>query len=611
MKKLIVLILFLASYSCHQGIIPESQKVDAETTLQTPEKASNPGACANCYWQYRDVDGDGFGNTDSVYKKKPQLGYVTKKGDCDDSNAAIHPDALDTCGTDLNCNGIPNEGVSFSTFFYDGDKDGYGNKNDSLTSCNNTVPDYVSNSTDCNDGDIKINPAAIELLNGIDDNCNGSVDEGLVQPGITITTSSVLIPEFMGAGGTNEMFAQNDPNDPAWLVKIKPGNFSSWVHTEGHNSQWFRWAVPFGSKGNGFNPTKPAPCDIMNGDLCKSYTRDFNLSWLDLINNTGGKPIYTCNIARGTLAELYYVIDTRPDLKIIMYGQELPSGDENYRVLDSKTYPPKFYTWVDSVKKRYPSRILYHCSDMPDIGGKKTTWVNDFLNYKKLPVGSALRQYSHGFTHYTLTGKINNDSAEYTEAVTTSLQQEMNDINASFLGSYIFFSQFSTGVPGYALGINGNTFAVQGRCIDVMYYMRAHKVWIEANMAGSFKMLGANFIGLKNLLTKLDFKWVGILNNLYSIPRYSTTISHTMGPQVDVLAGYSNEVLALVIQNRSGNTVAIPEYFLLDGELIKSKAKSAAGYLCESLSSTTGSTFNPLTNNTMAPFSIAYIEYTK
>jgi hypothetical protein len=182
--------------------------------------------------------------------------------------------------------------------------------------------------------------------------------------------------------------------------------------------------------------------------LCKSYTRDFNLSWLDLINNTGGKPIYTCNIARGTLQELYYVIDTRPDLKIIMYGQELPSGDEKYRVLDSKTYPPKFYAWVDSVKKRYPNRTFYHCSDMPDIGGKKTTWVNDFLNYKKLPVGSALRQYSHGFTHYTLTGKINNDSAEYTKAVTTSLQQEMIDINASFPGIYVFFSQFSAGVPG-------------------------------------------------------------------------------------------------------------------------------------------------------------------
>jgi hypothetical protein len=119
------------------------------------------------------------------------------------------------------------------------------------------------------------------------------------------------------------------------------------------------------------------------------------------------------------------------------------------------------------------------------------------------------------------------------------------------------------------------------------------------------------FYRLKNLLTDLDFKWVGILNNLYLIPRYSTAVSHTMGSQVDVLAGYSDGVYAMVIQNRSGKVVAIPEYVQLDGSLIKPKGKSAAGYSCESLTSTSGVVFNPLTNHTMTPFSIAYIEYTK
>ena len=138
--------------------------------------------------------------------------------------------------------------------------------------------------------------------------------------GITINVSTVLMPEYMSAGGTNEMFANNYPDDAAWLAKLSPGNFGSWVHAEGHNSQWFRWKVPYGSQGNGFNSVKPKDvteaeyCGIMNGDLCKSYSRDFNLSWLKLVDNLDGKPLYTCNISRGTLAELYYVIFCSPEL---------------------------------------------------------------------------------------------------------------------------------------------------------------------------------------------------------------------------------------------------------------------------------------------------------
>lgn len=564
------------------------------------------------YWQYADADGDGFGSiirSDSVFKKKPQPGYVAIKGDCDDTAVLINPNGKDPCGGDFNCNGIESEGQVFKSFWYDSDGDGFGNTNDVVNSCNISVPHYVSNSSDCNDAVALINPAAHEELNGIDDNCNGSYDEGLVIPGITITTSAVMIPEYMNAAGTNEMFNNNDPNDPAFISKLSVANEGAWVGSaEGHNTEWFRWKEPFGTKGNGYNATKPAPCEIMNGDLCKSFPRDFNLSWIDLMNVTGGKPIYTCNIARGTLEELYYVIDRLPDLKIIMYGQELPSGDPAYRVLDSKSYPKKFYEWVDSVKKHYPNRTFYHCSDMPDIGGKKTVWVGDFLDYKKLPLGSCLRQYSHGFTNYTLTGNITNDSSQYTYAVTTSLYKEMDLINESFPNCGVFFSQFSTGVPGYAVGTNGNMVELQSRCIDVMYYLRAENVWINATRDGTFNVLGANFIGIKNLMQTLDFKWQGVKNNLYSEPRYATYLTHTMGSQVDVVAGYGNGEYAVIIQNRSGKEVPLPAYWNLDGKIVKPVYISGSGEVCNELGSKTSSSFNPLTKGSLAPFCIVELE---
>jgi hypothetical protein len=608
-KHLIALLSLIIIQSCSNKTTPSQT---TETEILFEDKVTGPGAPGvKYYWQYRDMDGDGFGdgsNPDSVFFKKAKIGYAAQKGDCNDANSLASPAGIDICGIDYNCNGIESEGVPYWNYYYDRDADGYGNADDQLISCNTSVPGYVLNNTDCNDEEVAINPGITETLNDIDDNCDGQVDEGLIVAGLTITTSNVLIPAYMSAGGTNEMFANNDPNDAAWLTKIKTGNFGSWVHTEGHNSQWFRWHVPFGSKGNGFNPTKPAPCEIMNGDLCKSYSRDFNLSWLNLCTNTGGKPIYTCNISRGTLEELYYVIETRPDLKVIMYNQESSSGTKP--ALDSKTYPPKFYAWVDSVKKRFPLRELYHLADIPDIGGKKVTWTQDFINYKKLPSWICIRQYSHGFTKYTLTGKATEDSAAYTYAIKTTLPKQIVNVDSTFLGGGVFLSQFSTGVPGYAAaeGVNGNTVAVQGRAIDCMYYMRAEKVFVEAHRDGKWNLLGVNIIGLKNLMQSLDFKWLGVLNNQYLIPRYATTVTHSMGSQVDVLAGYANGEYCLIIQNRSGKEVSLPQYWNLDGRITLPTYLSGSGESCAELTSKTSDSFNPLTKKMLAPLSICQVQ---
>ncbi|MBK8505893.1 MAG: beta-propeller fold lactonase family protein [Saprospiraceae bacterium] len=128
---------------------------------------------------YRDNDNDGYGDlNNTIIACNPPLGYVIDNSDCNDANDEIHPGAQEVCNLiDDNCDGQIDEGVQ-TVFYQDADGDGYGNLLTTLLAC--TVPvGYVENSMDCNDTIPSIFPGATEICNGLDDNCDGSVDEGV------------------------------------------------------------------------------------------------------------------------------------------------------------------------------------------------------------------------------------------------------------------------------------------------------------------------------------------------------------------------------------------------------------------------------------------------
>ncbi len=180
------------------------------------------------YTYYLDSDNDGYGTTTTiqVYQSTPPVGYVNHTGDCNDSNAAINPEAAEICGNsiDENCNGTLNEGCVSFTYYADVDNDTYGNAASSINSFNSSAPSgYTSNSSDCNDNNASVNPAASEICgNGIDDNCNGTIDEN----GTSIGSITAI-------------------NGPAGVCKSQAGVVFSVDALAGATT--YTWTVPAGS----------------------------------------------------------------------------------------------------------------------------------------------------------------------------------------------------------------------------------------------------------------------------------------------------------------------------------------------------------------------------
>jgi hypothetical protein len=124
---------------------------------------------------YADTDADGFGAGKAMDACEAPKGYVADDTDCDDTTAAAYPGATEVCdGIDNNCDLATDEGVT-TPFYMDGDADGYGTGK-AMDAC--TAPKgYVADNTDCDDLDAAINPAAPEICDSIDNDCDTDVDD--------------------------------------------------------------------------------------------------------------------------------------------------------------------------------------------------------------------------------------------------------------------------------------------------------------------------------------------------------------------------------------------------------------------------------------------------
>ncbi len=210
---------------------------------------------------YRDMDGDDFGNPagGQVSSCAPVVGYSLLETDCDDGNASVNPGTAEVCNTiDDNCNGSIDESGG-ATYFADCDGDTYGSTTQSMYSCV-TPPGappgcpgraWTTSGGDCDDTSAATHPGATESCDGIDNECDGTIDGA---PATSWCTRAEIVGECRSARCELLGAVEVSAGLHSTCARLASGRVLCW----GSNAR--------GLLGNGGAATSPVP------DLVQSVT---------------------------------------------------------------------------------------------------------------------------------------------------------------------------------------------------------------------------------------------------------------------------------------------------------------------------------------------------
>jgi len=163
---------------------------DADATVNPDAEENCDGVDQNCDGDidddpvdgniyYLDNDGDGFGSSDFEIIACAQPNFAsTEGGDCNDTNDVQFPGNDEICDSwDNDCDGDVDEPDSLDapTWYADADDDGYGDDNIFEVACTPPIG-FVPANGDCEDTNPTAHPGRAEICDGVDNDCNGTVD---------------------------------------------------------------------------------------------------------------------------------------------------------------------------------------------------------------------------------------------------------------------------------------------------------------------------------------------------------------------------------------------------------------------------------------------------
>ena len=154
--------IFSASLACNQDVSINKNAEECESEV----------------W-YLDADGDGWGGSEAEASCDPLEGYVQNNQDCDDNNPGVNPSGTEVCNSlDDDCDSVVDNGIDAQAWYLDSDNDGFGDDASVIYRCE-AVEGYIQQGGDCDDNATAVHPAAEEVCDGIDNNCDQLIDDNL------------------------------------------------------------------------------------------------------------------------------------------------------------------------------------------------------------------------------------------------------------------------------------------------------------------------------------------------------------------------------------------------------------------------------------------------
>jgi len=124
-----------------------------------------------------DADLDGVGDSQRAEEACVNvIGHSEVGGDCDDTDPSVNPNANEVCnGVDDDCDGTVDRGLRIEVWS-DLDGDGFGDPETPESVCEPEAH-HVRDASDCDDTDPLVHPDGVEQCDGIDQDCDGAIDE--------------------------------------------------------------------------------------------------------------------------------------------------------------------------------------------------------------------------------------------------------------------------------------------------------------------------------------------------------------------------------------------------------------------------------------------------